>query len=51
MHGNAFLLFNTIPIGVEDTMMKIFVLVALTFALIALAGRAPNKTHDRDALS
>jgi hypothetical protein len=32
-------------------MMKIFVLVALTFALIALADRAPNKTTDRDALS
>jgi hypothetical protein len=32
-------------------MMKIFVLVALTFALIALADRAPSKIHDRDALS
>jgi hypothetical protein len=30
-------------------MMKIFVLVALTFALLALADWAPNKT-DRDAL-
>jgi hypothetical protein len=32
-------------------MVKIFVLVALTFALIALADRAPDKTPDRDALS
>jgi len=38
-------------IRVEDAMMKIFILVALTVALIALADRAPNKTSDRDALS
>ena len=41
---------RAILIRVEDTMMKIFVLVALTFALIALADWAPNKASDRDAL-
>jgi hypothetical protein len=49
-HGNAFYSSIPIPVGVEGTMMKIFVLVALTFALIALADRAPNNTPDRDAL-
>jgi len=29
---------------VEGTMMKIIILVALTFALIALVDRAPTKT-------
>ena len=38
-----------IPIRVEDTMMKIFVLVAPTFALIAIAGWTPNKAPDQNA--
>ena len=36
-------------IRVQDTMMKIIILVVLTFALIALANRAPTKAADPGA--
>ena len=51
MHVNAFYSSIPIPIRIEDLMIKIFILVALTFALIAVADRAPEKIADQDPLS